>query len=165
LIFSKKFDIFVCSFDIDLEKPYFNNKLHFYILTIDKKFFTIEYDIITKKYIYESFFVKLKNYKELEKYLINFEETKINCDVKKIISELEKINNSIDSIMFHYKYYNHSLGFYLLNNDNNKLHSFLQQFNYFNVNKDDFNDFSFDIGINYSTKDCKIISTGFFDYY
>ena len=53
--------------------------------------------------------------------------------------------------MFHYKYYNTNLGFYLIENNYQSLDKFLKKFNYKKLydDKEKIKDLSFDLAINY----------------
>jgi len=158
-------DIYLVSFDIDLLDFTFDNKLHFYIKN-DKKSYTITYDIINNNIVFESYFVRLFNYDELRYVLNELKKNGLNNNWDYLIEDLKNISKKPHSIMFHYKYYNNNLGFYLFGNNYIELDNFLKKFNYKKLysNKEKFKDLSFDLVINYDLLNNQISGTGFSDY-
>ena len=68
-----------------------------------------------------------------------------------LIEDLKQISPNPHNIMFHYKYYNTNLGFYLIENNYQSLDKFLKKFNYKKLydDKEKIKDLSFDLAINY----------------
>lgn len=165
---SKSNDLFLISFDININDPYYNNKLHLYTRNFKlNKFFTIEYDLINNNIVSESFFIKIKNYELLKEYLLNFKDIKIKCNIDNIIQELKEISSNNNGIIFHHKYYNNSIGFYLCDSSFDDLDKFLKKYNYKKLydNENLFKKLSFDLVVNYSLDSCTINGTGFFDIF
>jgi len=79
---------------------------------------------------------------------------------------MKSINENPHSIMFHYKYYNNNIGFYLIDNNYQCLDKFLKKYNYKKLysNKEKMKDLSFDIAFNYDLINKEISGTGFSDY-
>jgi hypothetical protein len=155
------YNIVIISFDLELTDSSFNNKLHLYVLTKEITQYTYTYDIDKNEIELESNFNRVKNYDKLEEVLSNYKLNK-----NELINELKEIYPNPISIMFHYKYYNNSIGIYLMENNNNILERFLDRYNYkIAFEKETSKDLIFDIGINYDLNEDKIISTGFFDYF
>jgi hypothetical protein len=90
----------------------------------------------------------------------------IDANWEKFINDMKLINENPGSIMFHFKYYNNNVGFYLINNNHECLDKFLKKYNYKKLysNKEKMKDLSFDIAFNYNILSKKISSTGFSDY-
>lgn len=171
----KKYKIHVISFDINPYDLSFNKKLHLYVELLndipfdldkiidtslvndDSKYYTLDYDIINDKIVYESKYIRLLNYDELE-IILKF------YNINNLIDELKDISIDHKNIMFHYKFYNNSIGIYLFNNNKYNLYKFIKKYNY---EKLIFNNKNviFDIAFNYDLKTKKIISTGFSDFY
>jgi len=158
-------EIYLISFDIDLVDCSFNNKLHIYLKNEDK-YYTATYDIDTNEISYESYFVRIDNYMELKVVLNDFEKIGFKGDWNKLLEDLKQINPYPNNIMFHYKYYNTNLGFYLIGNNYQSLDKFLKKFNYKQLyaNKEKFKDLNFDLAINYDLISNQITGTGFSDY-
>lgn len=171
-------NITITSFDLDLDGN-FNDRIHLYMMSSDKKdeiinhvefiknsHYTLDYDLRKDTFEYESFFTRLFNLNELETVLDYYKNIKgYKIDIKYIFDEIYKINPSVNYIMFHYKYYNNSIGIYFVNNDVKIMNKFFKLYNYpFEINERTYKDFNFDIGINYIIDDNKINSSGFFDF-
>ena len=159
-------EIILISFDLELEDSSFNNKLHLYLKNTDKNrkdntHFTYTYDIETNELTKVSHYNRIYNYIKLSQKL---KEYNIN---EEFINELKEISENPSSIMFQYKYYNNSIGIYLMDNDVNKLEKFLEKYNHKKLitNKDELTDLSFDFAINYDINENKINGTGFIDYF
>jgi hypothetical protein len=121
----------------------FNNKIHLYVRSkkddeitnhinfIKTSNYTLDYDIIKDTIEDESFFTRINNFEELKiilNYYKNIKGYKINIDY--FINELLKINSKSINLMFHYKFYNNSIGIYFINNDINIVNNFLKIYNY-----------------------------------
>ncbi len=158
-------EIYLISFDLDLVTGNFNDQLHIY-LTNEKKYYTTTYDIISNKISYESIFFRLQDYKEIKGVLTNFTMIGLDGHWDKFITDMKLINENPRSIMFHHKYYNNNIGFYLIDNNYLCLDKFLKKYNYKPLysNKEKMKDLSFDIAFNYDLINKKISGTGFSDY-
>lgn len=174
-------DVMLISFDIEIKKGTFNNILHLYVkidddkdnpkenkeLTFDKKFYTMEFNIDTNEISYESYFARLFDYTELKNVLKNLEDIGFDCDIDKLVNDLFEISKKPVSIMFHYKYYNNSIGIYLIGNDYDSLLRFFEKFGYKKLynNINDIKDLSFDLAVNYDLITCNVLGTAFADFY
>jgi hypothetical protein len=158
-------EIYLISFDLDLVTGDFNNKLHIYLIN-DKKYYTTTYDIISNEISYESIFFRLEDYSDIKGILTNFTMIGLDGNWDKFINDMKSVNEKPRSIMFHYKYYNNNIGFYLIGNNYQCLDKFLKKYNYKNLysNKEKMKDLSFDIAFNYDLITKKISGTGFSDY-
>jgi len=153
-------DITLVSFDIDIEKGSYNDKLHLYtnhkydesiatplpdnsynntnelgelLANIDikkTKFYTLEYDFIINSIAHESVYRPVYNYEGLFDALKNLCLSMNNKDPTNIINELKEFAPNPKSIILHYKYYNESWGVYLIDNTIDDLEKFLIKFNY-----------------------------------
>jgi len=160
-------NVILISFDLDLNDSSFNNKLHVYVenenkLTIPVYHYTYTYDIETNEFIKESNFTRVLNYDQLLELL-----NKYNMNQTEFINELKDIYDSPSSMMFHYKYYNNSIGIYMMDTNVNKLEKFLKKYNHKNLinNINELKDLHFDLVVNYDLNQQKINGTGFSDYF
>jgi hypothetical protein len=171
------YNIILVSFDIDLNGE-FNNKIHLYIIPnkkdeisnhvkfIESVSYTLDYDIIKNTIEYESLFTRINSIEQLKiilNYYKNIKGYEINIDY--FINELLKINPKSTNLMFHFKYYNNSIGIYFIDNDINIVNNFLKIYNYpIKMDENIYKNFKQDIGINYIINENKINGTGFFDF-
>lgn len=157
------YNIVLISFDLDLKDSSFNNKLHIYEGNDTQFNYNYTYDLNTNKIETESKYFRVFNYDELYKKLLDY---KLNH--KELIEELKEISLDSKNMMFHYKYYNNSIGIYLMKNNILHLEKFIKKYNYKNLILEDKNklkDLTFDIVINYDLNENKINGTGFSDYF
>jgi hypothetical protein len=85
---------------------------------------------------------------------------------EKFINELKEISDKPSSIMFHYKYYNNSIGIYLMENTIDSLKFFTEKYNFKNLALDEScKNLLFDLVVNYDLNQGKINGVGFSDYF
>jgi hypothetical protein len=167
-------NIALLSLDIDLQDCSFNNKLHLYENPNIKDemyndiYFTHTYDIEKNILEKESFFLRVYNYDHLN-LLINKMNLKLETKIKKkyLLKKLEELKKDATNFMFHYKYYNNSIGIYLIKNDYNALLNFLKIYNFKfkdSIKKCNIEKLSFDLVINYDINSGTINGTGFSDF-
>lgn len=155
------YNIILISFDLELTDSSFNNKLHLYVLSNETTQYTYTYDIGKNEIELESNFNRVQNYDKLEKVLSNYKLNK-----NELINELKEISPNPDSIMFHYKYYNNSIGIYLMENTINHLKKFIQKYNFKNLTLDEScKNLIFDLVVNYDLNQGRINGVGFSDYF
>lgn len=157
--------VLLISFDLELEDSSFNNKLHFYIKNLNELEnidFTFTYDIDNNEFTKESDYIRVLNYDKLSEILINYD-----MNYNEFINELKEISENPSSIMFHYKYYNNSIGIYLFGNDINNLEKFLDKYNHKKLitDKNNLENLTFELVVNYDINLGKINGTGFSDYF
>ena len=156
-----KYNIVLISFDLELKDYSFNNKLHLYVMTKETTQYTYTYDIDKNEVILESHFNRVKDYDKLEKVLSNYKLNKTE-----LINELKEIYPNPNSMMFHYKYYNNSIGIYLMENTIDSLKFFTKKYNFKNLALDEScKSLLFDLVINYDLNQGKINGVGFSDYF
>lgn len=170
-------NVILVSFDIDLQGN-FNNKIHLYVKSnIDDEIinyinfiktsnYTLDYDIVKDTIEDESFFTRVNNFEELKivlNYYKNIKGYKINIDY--FIKELLKINSKSENLMFHYKFYNNSIGIYFIDNELNVVNNFLKLYNYsIKIDENIYKNLKLDIAINYIINENRINGTGFSDF-
>ena len=155
------YNIILISFDLELTDSSFNNKLHLYVMTKEITQYTYTYDIDKNEIELESNFNRVKNYDKLEEVLSNYKLNK-----NEFINELKEISPNPDSLMFHYKYYNNSIGIYLMENTINHLKKFIQKYNFKNLTLDEScTNLIFDLVVNYDLNQGRINGVGFSDYF
>jgi hypothetical protein len=155
------YNIILISFDLELTDSSFNNKLHLYLTTKEITQYTYTYDIDKNEIELESNFNRVKNYDKLEEVLSNYKLNK-----NEFINELKEISPNPDSIMFHYKYYNNSIGIYLMENTIDRLKFFIEKYNFKNLILDEScTNLLFDLVVNYDLNQGKINGVGFSDYF
>lgn len=155
------YHIVLISFDLELKDSSFNNKLHLYVLSKETTQYTYTYDIDKNEVILESHFNRVKDYDKLEKVLSNYKLNKTE-----LINELKEIYPNPISMMFHYKYYNNSIGIYLMENTIDSLKFFTEKYNFKNLALDEScKNLLFDLVINYDLNQGKINGVGFSDYF
>jgi hypothetical protein len=170
-------NVILVSFDIDLQGN-FNNKIHLYVKSnIDDEIinhinfiktsnYTLDYDIIKDTIEDESFFTRINNFEELKtvlNYYKNIKGYKINIDY--FMKELLKINAKSTNLMFHYKFYNNSIGIYFIDNHINIVNNFLKIYDYpFKIDESIYKKLKLDIAINYIINENRINGTGFSDF-
>lgn len=155
------YNIVLISFDLELTDSSFNNKLHLYVITKENTNYTYTYDIDKNEVILESDFIRVNNYDKLEKVLSNYK-----LDKTEFINELKEIYPNPTSMMFHYKYYNNSIGIYLMENTIDSLKFFTEKYNFKNLALDEScKNLLFDLVINYDLNQGKINGVGFSDYF
>ena len=158
-----KYNIVLISFDLELKDSSFNNKLHLYVLVNENHttHYNYTYDIDKNEIIVESMYSRVFNYDELEKVLSNY---KLNKD--ELINELKEIYPNPINMMFHYKYYNNSIGIYLMQNTIDSLKIFTEKYNFKNLILDEScKNLLFDLVINYDLNQGRINGVGFSDYF
>ena len=186
-LFNKYDKIDIISFNININKPYYDYKLYIhtniydqYIDEIKKIYnitndslinshnnYIIEYDLINQNIIYDSFFIKFNNYNELDKFIKTFQES-LYKNLNKIIDLLKDICNNPKLINFYIRFETKLLGIYLIDINIESLNKFFNLFNYnqlFDLNDENNKDLTFDIFINFNLLTDKINNTGFFNYY
>jgi hypothetical protein len=158
-------EIYLISFDINLVDFSFNKKLHIYLKNADN-YYTASYDIDNNEISYESYFVRVENYIELKVVLNDFRKIGFKGDWDKLLEDFKKFSPHPNNIIFHYKYNNTNLRFYLIGNNYQNLDKFLKKFNYKQLyaNKEKFKDINSDLVINYDLITNQITETGFSDY-
>jgi hypothetical protein len=130
-------------------------------MTKEKTHYTYTYDIDKNEVILESHFNRVKDYDKLEKVLSNYKLNKTE-----LINELKEIYPNPNSMMFHYKYYNNSIGIYLMENTIDSLKFFTKKYNFKNLALDEScKNLLFDLVINYDLNQGKINGVGFSDYF
>jgi hypothetical protein len=170
-------NVILVSFDIDLQGN-FNNKIHLYVKSnIDDEIinhinfiktsnYTLDYDIIKDTIEDESFFTRINNFEELKtvlNYYKNIKGYKINIDY--FMKELLKINAKSTNLMFHYKFYNNSIGIYFIDNHINIVNNFLKIYDYpFKIDESIYKKLKLDIAINYIINENRINGTGISDF-
>jgi len=155
------YNIVLISFDLELTDSSFNNKLHLYVITKENTNYTYTYDIDKNEVILESDFIRVNNYDKLEKVLSNYK-----LDKTEFINELKEIYPNPTSMMFHYKYYNNSIGIYLMENTIDSLKFFTEKYNFKNLALDEScKNLLFDLVVNYDLNQGKINGVGFSDYF
>lgn len=170
-------NVILVSFDIDLQGN-FNNKIHLYVKSnIDDEIinhinfiktsnYTLDYDIIKDTIEDESFFTRINNFEELKtvlNYYKNIKGYKINIEY--FMKELLKINAKSTNLMFHYKFYNNSIGIYFIDNHISIVNNFLKIYNYpFKIDESIYKNLKLDIAINYIINENRINGTGFSDF-
>ena len=171
------YNVILVSFDIDI-KGNFNNNLHLYIKSkendeitnhidfIRTSNYTLDYNIIKDKIEYESFFTRINNFEQLKIVLNYYKNIKgYNIDIDYFINELLKINSKSKNLMFHYKFYNNSIGIYFINNEINVVNNFLKIYNYpIKIDENIYKNLKLDIAINYIINENRINGTGFSDF-
>ena len=137
-----------------------------YINFIKTSNYTLDYDIVKDTIEDESFFTRVNNFEELKivlNYYKNIKGYKINIDY--FIKELLKINSKSENLMFHYKFYNNSIGIYFIDNELNVVNNFLKLYNYsIKIDENIYKNLKLDIAINYIINENRINGTGFSDF-
>jgi hypothetical protein len=153
------YNIVLISFDFDINDSSFNNKLHLYEGKNINTNHNYTYDIDTDSIKVESRYKRIYNYEELYKTLLDY---KMNCE--EFIKELKEISPYPENMMFHHKYYNNSIGVYLMKNNSTLLEKFINRYN-FSIKLPKEQDLIFDIAVNYDLNENKINGVGFSDYF